>query len=332
MSRSFMHRKNGHSKAVAAVAVAVLLLGTATACTPEPIVSIPSASQAPGVTVLKIGTPQMPDGVDPSAGALLAQVYAASLAAAGVEASVAPTPAAKGALFSALEQGAVDVVPVYSRVALLEASATATGKTETPGEVLDALRTALPETLTLLDPLKAEEQGSIVVTAVTAQKYQLKSLSDVGKICDKLAMGGSAGFKTAANGLAGLGSDYNCIPKKYESLQPTLEYGDESILWALIRDEVQLAEIHASSPAIADNSLVILSDPKDLFPNQNIVPLVATQKVTAALQDVINKVSVALTDEELSNLTRLSQDGHYATMNEAALAWLTQKGLVKASS
>lgn len=332
MRRRFVHQKIGHNKVVVALTVAVLLFGTATACTPEPIVSIPSASQAPGVTVLKIGTPQMPDGVDPSVGALLANVYAAALSAAGVEASVVPTPATKGTLFSAVEQGSVDVVPVFSRVALAESDDNPTIGSETPGEVLEALRGSLSDKLTLLDPIKAEEQGSVVVTAVTAQKYQLKSLNDVGKICDKLTMGGSAGFKSAARGLSQLGNDYTCVPKKYESLNPTTEFGDESILWALLRDDVQLAEIHASSPAIAHNSLVVLADPKELFPSQNIVPMVSSAKVTAALQEVINKVSAALTNDELSNLARLSQDGHYATINEAATAWLKQKGLVKASS
>jgi osmoprotectant transport system substrate-binding protein len=325
-----VRRKLVHPKVVAALTVAVLLVGTATACTPEPINNIPSASQVPGEMVLKIGTPRVPDGVDPAEGALLAHVYAASLYAAGVQASVVETPAAAGTLLSGVEQGSVDIVPIYSRVALTEVAAQATGGT--PSGALDALQAALPDSLKLLDPTKAEDRDSIVVTAVTAQKYQLKSLADVGKVCEKLSMGGSSAFKTKEGGLSGLGSDYNCVPKKYESLDPTLEFGGDSTLWALLRDDVQMAGIHSSSPAIADNALVVLSDPKGLFPSQNIVPLVATAKVTDALQQVINKVSAALTTEELSNLSRLSQDGHYANLSEAATAWLTQQGLVKASS
>lgn len=330
MHRTLVHRKLVHPKVVAALTVAVLLVGTATACTPEPIDNIPSASQLPGETILKIGTPHVPDGVDPAEGALLAHVYAASLYAAGVQASVVETPAAPGTLVSGIEQGSVDIVPIYSRVALTEVAAQATA--ETASEALDALQAALPDSLKLLDPTKAEDRDSVVVTAVTAQKYQLKSLADVGKVCDKLTMGGSSAFKTKEGGLSGLGSDYNCVPKSYESLDPTLEFGADSTLWALLRDDVQLAGIHSSSPAIADNALVVLSDPKGLFPSQNIVPLVATAQVTDALQQVINKVSAALTTEELSNLSRLSQDGHYANLSEAATAWLTQQGLVKASS
>ncbi|ALV46213.1 hypothetical protein MB46_12690 [Arthrobacter alpinus] len=330
MQRNYVQPRFMHRKIAAALTVAVLFTGAATACTPEPIVSIPSASQAPGETVLKIGTPHVPDGVDPAEGALVAHVYAAALYAAGVQASVVQTPAPTGTLLASMVQGSADVVPVYSRVALAEVSAEATA--ETPSAVVDALKAQLPSGLELLDPAKVEDQDSIVVTAVTAQKYQLKSLSDVGKVCEKLSMGGSAVFKTKAGGLAGLGSDYSCVPKSYESLAPTLTFGDDSTLWALLRDDVQLASIPNTSPAIADNALVVLSDPKGLFPSQNIVPLVSTSKVTDALQVLINKVSAALTTDELSNLNRLSQDGHYANLSEAATAWLTQQGLVKASS
>ena len=44
-------------KTIATLAVAVLLLGTATACTPEPIVSVPSASVASQAVRLKVGIP-----------------------------------------------------------------------------------------------------------------------------------------------------------------------------------------------------------------------------------------------------------------------------------
>ena len=335
-------------KTIATLAVAVLLLGTATACTPEPIVSVPSASAASQAVPLKVGIPQIPDGVSPQEGALVAHVYAAALNAAGVQAivsdgsgtSAAPagsdTPSATGsptapdATVSSLESGSVDVVPLFSRIALSEVASA--GTVAETNDVLAALKTALPSRLVLLDAAKAEEYDALVVTAVTAEKYQLKSISDLAKVCDKLVVGGTAEFKTKARGLAGLGSAYNCVPKQYESLQPTLGFGNNSILWSLLRDEIQVADIHTSSPAIEDNSLVVLSDPKQLFLSQNVVPVVVQGKVPADVQSVINKVSAALSTEELSNLNRLSGDRHYGGFSEVATAWLIQKGLVKASS
>lgn len=305
-----------------------LLLGALTACTPEPIVSIPSAS--PGAVSLVVGTPQVPDGVNPQEGALLANVYAAALNAAGVEASVKTANETQGTLVSNLQLSSVDMVPVYSRVALADVAPALTA--EATAEVLEALKTSLPDEVGILDAAKAEVSDAMVVTAVTAQKHQLKSLNDLGKICDKLTMGGSTAFESADRGLAGLGSDYNCVPKTYLPLTPNEQPNNDSVVWSLLRDSIQVAELHLSSPAIEDNSLVVLADPKQLFLTQNIVPLVATKKVPAQVQEVMNKVSAALTSQELNNLNRLSQDTQFGGLANVAKAWLVQQGLVKASS
>ncbi len=321
-------------KSVVALGLAVLLV--ATACTPAPIVNIPSASSSLGAVPLVVGIPQVPDGTVPSEGKLLANVYAAALNAAGVDASVAKNPFKNGELVSGLESGSFDIVPVFSRLALSETvpegSKSPDAAEMTPGEVLAALKKSLPEDVLQLDASKVDEHENIVVTAVTAEKHQLKTMADAAKICDQLAMGGTAGFKMTAPGLSELALDYGCVPKTYESLLPSLNPNSDSIFWALLQDKVQLAVIPSSSPAIVDNSLVVLNDSKQLFSVQTVVPLVAAKKVDGDVQTVLNKVSAVLTIEELGDLNRLSQDRHYGDVAEVAKAWLIQKGLVKASS
>ncbi|MHA7268943.1 ABC transporter substrate-binding protein [Arthrobacter sp. HLT1-20] len=306
----------------------VLLLGALTACTPEPIVGIPTA--APGAVSLIVGTPQVPDGVNPQEGALLANVYAAALNAAGVKASVKTANETQGPLMSALQLGSVDIVPVYSREALADLAPSLTA--ESPADVVESLKTSLPAQVGILDAAKAEVSDAVVVTAVTAQKYQLKSISDLGKVCDELTMGGSAAFKRDDRGLAGLGSDYNCVPKAYLPLAHNEQPNKDSVVWSLLSDTIQMAELYLSSPAIEDNSLVVLTDSKELFLDQNIVPLVAAKKVPEQVQAVLNKVSAALTSQELSNLNRLSQDPQFGGLANVATAWLVQQGLIKASS
>ena len=321
-----------HRKLMAALGVAAMLLGTATACTPEPIVTSPSASQGPVEPALKVGTPVVPDGVNPQEGELLAHVYAAALNAAGVKATVVPAPVMPSELVTSLESGTIDLIPVYSRLALAGVVPAADAAVGTAADSVSALKAALPTGISPLDAAKAEDRNAVVVTAVTAEKYQLKSLNDIGKVCDKLIMSGSAAFMTRPNGLPGLGSDYNCVPKKYVPLQPTPNYSADSILWALLRDDAQMISMHTSSPAIVDNSLVVLDDPKQLFLSQNIVPLVATAKVPANAQSGLNKVSAALGIDELGNLNRLALDGHYDAVTAAATAWMVQQGLIKARS
>ena len=316
-------------RVVAALGMAaVLLLGTA--CTPEPIVTIPSASNPPGVAPLTVGAAEVPAGVDPQEGVLLAHVYAAALNAAGLKAVVKDTAVPAGTAVSGVAAGTLDIAPVFSRMAL--AGAAPTVPSGDSAEVLAALKGAMPSGVELLDPAKAQDVDSVVVTAVTAEKYKLKSLADLAAVCSKLTMGGPAEFKAQVHGLLGLGSDYNCVPKQYRVLKPTPGHSDDSTLWELLRDDIQLANIHSSAPGIEDNSLVVLSDPKGLFQAQDLVPVVATATVPEAVQAVLNKVSGALTAEELANLNRLAQDRHFGDLSEAATAWLVQQGLVKASS
>lgn len=335
------------SKFIAALALASLLVMTA--CTPAPIVNIPSASVSAGTEPLVVGIPQLPDATVPSEGVLLAHVYAAALNAAGVESGVGAAPIKNGELAAELESGTVDVVPVFSRLALAEMVSAGTGQNGAgegsseegtgdqgvdsldPGAVLAALKKSLPAGVLQLDPSKVEDHSNLVVTAVTAEKYQLKSIADAAKVCDQLKMGGTAEFKTATAGLAKLAGDYKCEPKLYESLEPSLAPGSNSIFWALLQDRVQLALIPNSSPAIVDNALVVLSDPQQLFPTQTVVPLVVEKSVGNDVQDVLNKVSAVLNTEELGNLNRLSKDRHYGNVSEVAQAWLIQKGLLKAA-
>lgn len=227
-------------KAFVALGMAAVLL-TGAACTPEQIVTIPSASNVPGESPLTVSTPEVPAGVDPQEGVLLAHVYAAALNAAGLKAVVNETPTSAGTVMAGVAAGTIDIAPVFSRLALAGTSPSA--PSGDAAEVLVALKAALPSGVVLLDPAKAQDVDNVVVTAVTAEKYKLKSLADLAGVCSKLTMGGPAEFKGQVHGLVGLGSDYNCVPKEYRALQPTPGNSDDSTLWELLRDDIQLANI-----------------------------------------------------------------------------------------
>lgn len=316
-------------KLVAALS-ACMVLGTLVACTPAPIVTIPSNSLSAEAPELTISAPLSPSGVNAKEGALVAQVYAAALKAAGIKAVVEATPATAQDQLSGLAAGNGDIAPGYSRELLTALAPSTTA--ETPTEVISALKDAVPEGISVLDAAKSQDVDNLVVTAATAEKYQLKSIEDLAKVCDKLSLGGPAGFHEKGRGLAGLGSDYNCVPKKYVTLEPLFDGSSDDLLWALLRDDIQVADIHSSAPAIADNALVPLTDTKHLFLAQNVVLLIDKDTVPAEVQDILNKVSGALSTEELANLNRLAQDRYYGDLSEVATAWLIQVGLVKASS
>ncbi len=313
------------SRWAAMAAVASFLVTGATACAPSPIAVIPSAPHSAG-PALVVGAPAAPDGANPAEGVLLANVYAAALNAAGLSATVKPQVTGDPTMLGQLAAGTVDVVPGYSSSMLVRLDPS-TGASTT-GQVLGALKAVLPAGTAMLDPARAEDNNALVVTAVTAEKYQLKTVSDLAKVCGKLAFGGSAAFRTTDRGLAAVGSDYNCVPQSYKELPAT----KNELVLALLRDTIQVADIHTSAPAIGDNALVALADTKGLFRAETVVPVIDTKDVPADVRAVLNKVTAALGTDELINLNRLGSSNHFGSPAEVAHAWLVQAGLLKATS
>ncbi|HWD03109.1 MAG TPA: glycine betaine ABC transporter substrate-binding protein, partial [Amycolatopsis sp.] len=66
--------------------------------------------------------------------------------------------------------------------------------------------------------------------------------------------------------------------------------------------EVQVADLFSTSATIASNGFVPLEDDKHMFPAQNIVPLVSRGTLNAAETAALNRVSAALTTEQLTEL------------------------------
>lgn len=311
----------------AILAVAGLILAGVAACTPAPIVVVPTPSNSAAVAPIVVGTTAAPDGSNPIEASLLANLYAVALNAAGINAVVKAEDPNDPTLLDQLGAGSVDVVPSYGTTLLEHVDPAAPMPTLAPNAstVIGTLKEKLPKGVLLLDATRAEDNDSIVVTAVTAEKYQLKTLADLGKVCSKLALGGSDTFRTKPDGLASFSSAYGCVPQSYRELSSD----NGELLMALLRDEVQFADIHSSSPDIEDNALVVLEDNAGVFRRNPLIPLVNSAKVPADYQAVINKVSAQLGNDDLRNLNRLGEGASPAQLQDVAKTWLVQKGLIK---
>lgn len=308
--------------AAGVLAAGVLLAGTG--CTPQPIETLPSVSETTAGTPLVVDAMAPPDNAGAQESAVVANIYAAALNAAGIKAAVGSVGLGAGGALQAVEHGQADVVAGYAGSLLISRQPAATARK--PADVLAALKTALPEGVELAAASAAQDNDSIAVTKVTAQKYTLKTLDDLAKVCGKLTVGASSSFASRAAGKQALTTEYKCRPKSYAFFPNTAD----NLVLALLRDQVQAADISSSSPAITDNDLVVLTDTRSVFPANPVVPLVAPRTVPDAVQQVLDKVSGQLTSDDLVKLNRLVGSGHHASPPEVAVGWLRDKGLVKA--
>ncbi|HKU29592.1 ABC transporter substrate-binding protein [Arthrobacter sp. NyZ413] len=255
---------------------------------------------------------------------IIAEIYAGALNAAGVTATTKPNIGSREIYFKAVQDGSIDLAPDYSGnlLSYLDANATQVSA----DDVYKALPGKLPQGLGVLDPAKAEDKDAMVVTKATAEKYNLKSITDLAKVCDQFTMAAPATFETRAYGFPGLKTNYNCVLK---GLKPFSDGGGNLTLQALLTNDVQVADIFTTTPSIQDNALVVLDDPKNNFKAQQVLPLYNTAKMTDKAKDALNAVSKVLTTDDLVNLNRAVSGNQKENPKDAAIAWLKDKGIVK---
>jgi osmoprotectant transport system substrate-binding protein len=309
-------------RAFGGLATAVGLAVALSACggSSDPLATSPAA----GAATSGAGAALVVGSADFTESQIIAEVYAGALNAAGVTASTKPNIGSREVYFKAVQDGSVDIIPDYSGNLLLHVDKAATEVSA--DDIVKALPAKLPESLGVLETSKAEDKDAMVITKATAEKYQLKSIEDMAKVCSELVLGAPATFAERAYGLPGLKKNYGCEPKK---LEPFSDGGGAVTLKALLSDQVQVADIYTTTPSIADNDLVVLEDPKDNFIAQQVLPLYNKAKMTDKAKEALNAVSKILTTEDLINLNRAVSGSQKQNPADAAAAWLKDKGLVK---
>lgn len=298
-------------------AAGLSILFAVSACGGDPLAADPAKTGGSSDSVV-VGSANFPES------ATVAEIYAGALNAAGVKATTKLNIGAREVYMKAVQDNSVTLVPDYSGNLLSYADPETTAVT--PEEVIAALPKALPEGISVLDASKAEDKDSLVVSAATASKYNLKTIEDLAKVCKDISLGAPPEFATRSYGLPGLKSKYSCEPKKFT---PIGDGGGPLTVKALMNDEVQVADIFTTSPSIPENKLVVLEDPKNNFLAQQVLPVVKTASVNDKAKEALNKVSSLLTTEDLIALnTKVSGS---AKMEPAAAAaeWLKEKGITK---
>lgn len=254
----------------------------------------------------------------------IAEIYAGALNAAGVPATTKLNIGSREVYLKAVQDGSVDIVPDYSGNLLGYVDKTNT--VTDPAAILKALPSKLPSGLGVLDAASAQDKDAMVVTKATAQKYNLKSIEDLAKVCDKITLAAPPEFAERPYGLPGLKAKYNCVPQKFT---PISDGGGPLTLKALLNDDAQVADIFTTTPAIADNDLVVLDDPKNNWLAQQVLPVIKTDKVSDTAKTALNNVSKQLTTDDLINLNRMVSGNQKMNPKDAAAQWLKDKGITK---
>lgn len=272
-----------------------------------------ATSKAPVDTIV-VGSANFQENV------VLADIYAEALRAKGLKVTTKLNIGNREAYIPGLKDGSIDLIPEYSGVLLQYFDKTASAVT--PTDVFAALQKALPSPLAVLEQSKAEDKDAIVVTKSTASKYHLTSIADLAAVAGQVTFGGPPEFQTRADGIPGLKRAYSVTFKTFKKLDaggPLTENG-------LKNGQINAGDIFTTDPLIAKNGWVVLSDPKNLYTAQNVLPLINSSKASTNVKSILNAVSGKLTTDDLVQLNeKVSLEKQDA--DTVAKAWLSSAGL-----
>jgi osmoprotectant transport system substrate-binding protein len=260
---------------------------------------------------------------------LLGEMYALVLENNGVpvdrKLNLGTTDIAQAALLKGGDNGGIDLYPEYTSTGLI--NVLKHDPISDPEQAYQAVKKGYEEQfkLTWLDKTPMNDTQAMATTQVVSNNKGIKSLQD---LCDKasdLTVAAVAEFKDRADALPALQKTYGgCDFKEIKVFDPNLRYD------ALLTGKVDVAQAFGTDGQIAGNNLVLLADPKNWGPPDNVAP-VARDDVLATypqIPDLLNKVSAKITNAEISALN-WEVDGKKREYADVAKEWLQKQGLLK---
>jgi osmoprotectant transport system substrate-binding protein len=251
-----------------------------------------SSSAGAGAGGITVGSADFPES------ALLAEIYAGALKAKGVKVSTKLNIGAREVYIPALQDGSIDLIPEYTGVLAQYFDKNAKA-TDAEG-VYTELKAAVPGTLMVLDKSAAEDKDALVMKKSKADELGVKSIADLQGKSKDLVVGGPPEWKTRMTGLPGFKKIYGLEFKQFRPL----DAGGPLTLQALKSGQIDAGDLFTTDPSIAENGLVALEDPKNMYAAQNVVPLITKSKSNPTIEGALNAVSAKLDTATLSALLK----------------------------
>jgi osmoprotectant transport system substrate-binding protein len=309
-------RSTVHHRGLAALAALLLMLVTACGSSNP----LGGGAISGDLNTIKVGSADFPESK------IIAEIYAQVLETNGFDVSRQFGIGSRETYVPAVKDHSIDLIPEYTGNLLQYFDKE--NKATDPNAVLLALYNALPGDLAILTPSPANDQDTVAVTSETAQRWNLKTIGDLATHSAEVKFGGPSEFLNRTEGLPGLKANYglDIAPANFVAIS---DGGGPATVRALVDGTVTAANIFSTSPAIPQNNLVVLEDPKNNFLAANVVPLVASQKMSDQLKTVLNAVSAKLSTEALVEMNTATSGNSGIDPDEAARKWIQDNGFDK---
>jgi osmoprotectant transport system substrate-binding protein len=263
---------------------------------------------------------------------LLADIYGQALQAKGYKVSYKLNIASREVTYGLLKSGTITLKPEYNGalLAYLDSLAKKTTPQTSTDQVDAAIAAELAPNLKVLQPAQAQDNDTLTLSKQAAAKYNMTTGSSIADFVTALkggnvSIGAAAEFQTRYQGILGLEQAYGL--KASQITFKSLDAGGTLTETALSQGAVDAGDLFTTDPTITQNGLVTLSDPKNIFGLQNVLPLVNKTALSSVGVDALNAVDAKLDSKTLLDLdvkTQVQKQDPAAV----ATAWLKSEGLI----
>jgi osmoprotectant transport system substrate-binding protein len=228
----------------------------------------------------------------------------------------------------ALVNKQIDLYPEYTSTGLLEVLKD-TKTYSSAQQIYDAVKSGYEQQfqITWLQPAPFNDSNTFAVTQETAQKYNLKTFSDLFAHAADLRLGGPAEFP-GRDDTKHVEQVYNTQISKFKEY---VQLGTGPLRYdALKSGQVDAVVAFGTDGRIGADNLVVLQDDKNAYPIYQIAPVVRQDVLQAnpAIADTLNKLAPLLTDQVMASLNaKVDVDGQ--AYEDVAQEFLKQQGLIK---
>lgn len=228
-------------------------------------------------------------------------------------------------LYEALKNKQIDIYPEFSGTITSSLLKNQVQVSNDPLEVYEAAREGIlnQDKLVYLKPMEYQNTYALAVKKDYANKYDLKTISDLSKVEDSAVAGFTLEFNDRDDGNKGLKSLYK-LELNVKTLEPNLRYQ------AINGGNIQIVDAYSTDSELIEYDLVVLEDDKQLFPPYQGAPLMRkdTLEKYPELEEILNKLAGQISAEEMSRMNyQVKVDKRSAS--EVAHEYLVNKGLVK---
>ncbi|AWK52104.1 ABC transporter permease [Clostridium beijerinckii] len=226
-------------------------------------------------------------------------------------------------IFSALKSGDVDMYVSYSGTAYGDVL-----KYPPISDVEEVYNTVKKDykdkfNVEVLKQMNFNNTYTLAVTKETAEKYNLKTISDVAKVSNGLTATTTLEFLNREDGLIGLSKKYNLNFKDKIGIDGTPRYS------ALMNKESDIIDAFSTDGLLKKYDLTVLKDDKHFFPPYYAIPIVRSEILEKypEIKPLVEEVGDLINDDVMSELN-YEVDELKKDPKDVAIEFLTKEGLL----